>query len=133
MQRAVEWELVRRLIHRARPAAGRYHHVRVGSPGPTSQQIRTDSGAVTALVLGPISLIGLVFPPLLALGIAAIVLGWTSRRRIARSAGALRGSRIAAAGLAFGVLGSLFSLVLPGFVIGVYIYAAFGGNVNSLP
>lgn len=105
----------------------------MGSPGPTSQQIRTDSGAVTALVLGPISLIGLVFPPLLALGIAAIVLGWTSRRRIARSAGALRGSRLAAAGMAFGVLGSLLSLVLPGFVIGVYIYAAFGGNVNSLP
>lgn len=105
----------------------------MGSPGPASQQIRTDSGAVTSLVLGLISLIGLFFPPCLGLGIAAIVLGWTARRRIARSAGGLKGTRIAVAGLSLGVLGSLLSLVLPGFVIGVYIYAAFGGNVNSLP
>jgi hypothetical protein len=113
--------------------ASSYHHVRVATPDHSSQRIRTDSGAVTSLVLGFISLIGLVFPPCLGLGIAAIVLGWTSRRRIALSAGALAGGRIAVAGLALGVLGSLLSLVLPGFVVGVYIYAAFGGNVNSLP
>lgn len=114
-------------------ASAIYHHVRVGSTSPTPQPSRTDSGAVTALVLGLISLIGLVFPPCLGLGIAAIVLGWTARRRIARSAGRLKGIRIAVAGMSLGVLGSLLSLVLPGFVIGVYIYAAFGGNVNSLP
>lgn len=105
----------------------------MGSPSPTSQQIRTDSGAVTALVLGGISLIGLVFPPCLGLGIAAIVLGWTARRRIASSGGGLKGSGIATAGLVLGVLGSLMSLVLPGIVVGVYIYAAFGGQVNNLP
>lgn len=103
------------------------------SPGPGSVQIRTDSGAVTALVLGLISLVGLVVPPCLGLGIAAIVLGRTARRRIMSSGGGLKGSRIATIGLVLGVVGSLMSLVLPGFVVGVYIYAAFGGQVNNLP
>jgi hypothetical protein len=107
----------------------------VSSPNNPAQ-IRTDSGAVTAIVLGFISLVALVFPPALGLGIAGIVLGWTARRRIARSGGALKGGRIAIGGLVLGVLGTLEGLVLPGFVAYVYLYAAFhGGQVpgNGLP
>ena len=89
-----------------------------------------------ALVLGILSLVGLVFPPALGAGILAIVLGWTSRRRVARSAGHLKGGRLAIAGLVLGVVGSLFSLVLPGFVAYVYVYAVFHGGqmpANGLP
>jgi len=109
----------------------------VSSPAtaPSPPQTRTDSGAVAALVCGFVALGGLVFPPFLGLGIAGILLGWTSRRRIARSNGELRGNAMAVGGLVLGVLGSLLSLVLPGFVVGVYIYAAFhGGQLpQSLP
>lgn len=99
---------------------------------PLPPQTRTDSGAIAAFVCGFISLGGLVFPPLLGLGIAGIVLGWTSRRRVARSGGQLKGNAIALGGLALGVVGSLLSLVLPGFVVGVWIYAAFhGGQLPS--
>jgi hypothetical protein len=90
--------------------------------------IQTDSGAVAALVMGLISLGGLVFPPLLGFGVAAILIGWTARRRIARSGGELKGKRIAIAGVALGVLGSLLSLVLPGLIVSVWIYAAFHGG-----
>ncbi len=91
-------------------------------------QAKTDSGAIVALVLGLVSLVGLVFPPLIGLGIAGIVLGWVARKRIARSAGELKGTRIAVGGVVLGVVGSLLSLVLPGFVVGVLIYAAFHGG-----
>jgi len=91
-------------------------------------QTRTDTAAIAALVCGIVSLGGLVFPPLLGLGIAGIILGWTARRRIARSGGTLKGNAIAIGGLVLGVLGSLLSLVLPGFVIGVWIYALFHGG-----
>ncbi len=91
-------------------------------------QTRTDTAAIAALACGIVSLGGLVFPPLLGLGIAGIILGWTARRRIARSGGALKGNAIAIGGLVLGVLGSLLSLVLPGFVIGVWIYALFHGG-----
>ena len=108
----------------------------MSDPTTSPAQKQTDSAAVVALVLGALSLVGLVFPLLLALGVTAIVLGWTARRRIARSGGALKGGRIAIAGLVLGVLGSLLSLVLPGFVAYVYIYAAFHGGQapwDSLP
>ncbi len=98
------------------------------TPAIIPPQVKTDSGAITALVLGLVSLIGLVFPPLLGLGIAGIVLGWLARRRIARSGGELRGKWIAIAGIVLGVVGSLLSLVIPGFVVGVLIYAAFHGG-----
>jgi hypothetical protein len=104
--------------------------------GQAPSEVRRDSGAVVAMIFGLLSLPGLVFPPLLGAGVIGIVLGWTSRRRIADSGGALKGKWIAITGLAFGVLGSLLSLVFPGFVVYVYIYAAFhGGQLpgNGLP
>jgi mannose/fructose/N-acetylgalactosamine-specific phosphotransferase system component IIC len=94
-------------------------------PGQASSEIRRDSGAVAALVLGLVSLPGLVFPPLFGVGVMAIILGWTSRRRIAKSGGALKGKGVAIAGLALGVLGCLLSLVFPAFIAYVWIYAAF--------
>jgi Domain of unknown function (DUF4190) len=94
----------------------------------TAQARRTDGGATASLVCGTASLIGLVFPPLIAAGIAAIVLGWRCRRRIARNANELKGTGIATAGLVFGVFGTLLSLVIPGFVAYVFVYAVFHGG-----
>jgi hypothetical protein len=98
------------------------------APPASSPQTHTDSGAVAALVCGLVSLIGLVFPLLLAVAVAAIILGWTARRRIARGGSALKGKGIATTGLVLGVLGTLLSLVIPGFIVGVWIYAAFHGG-----
>jgi Domain of unknown function (DUF4190) len=95
---------------------------------PATRQAHTDSAAVVSLVVGLLSLFGLIFPPLIAAAVIAIVLGWTARRRIAASQRALKGGRIAIAGVMVGILGALFSLVLPGFVVGVWIYAAFHGG-----
>jgi hypothetical protein len=81
-----------------------------------------------ALVAGFISLPGLVFPPLLMAGLTAVILGWTARRRIGRGGVELRGKGIATAGMALGLLGSLLSLVIPGFIAYVWIYAAFHGG-----
>jgi hypothetical protein len=100
----------------------------MSNPATFSPQTKTDSGAVASLVIGAVSLIGLVFPPLLAAGIAAILIGWVARKRIARSGGELKGKGIAIAGMVLGVLGSLLSLVFPVFVISVWIYAAFHGG-----
>lgn len=112
-----------------------YHRGGVNDPAALSRP-RLESGAISSLVLGFLSLVALVFPPALGLGIAAIVLGWTARRRIAGSGGAQRGGHIAIVGLLLGVIGTLEGLVLPGFVAFVYIYAAFhGGKVpgDGLP
>jgi len=99
---------------------------------PAARQAQTDSAAVVSMVLGLLSLFGVAFPPLIAAAVIAIVLGWTARRRIAASKRVLKGGRIAIAGMIVGVLGALFSLVLPGFVVGVWIYAAFhGGQLPS--
>ncbi len=83
---------------------------------------------MAALVLSLVSLFGLVFPPLIAAALAGIILGWTARKRISRSSGELKERRIAIAGVALGVLGTLLSLVLPGFVVSVWIYALFHGG-----
>ena len=91
-------------------------------------RIRTDGGAVAALVCGLVSLAGLIFPLLLGLGVAGIILGWAARKRVARSGGELKGQGIAIAGIALGILGSLLSLVIPGVIVGVWIYAAFHGG-----
>jgi hypothetical protein len=96
--------------------------------GQPAMQARTDSAAVVSLVLGFISLGGLVFPPMLATAIIGIVLGWTARRRIAASQGMLKGGWVAIAGLVLSVLGALCSLVFPAFVVSVWIYAAFHGG-----
>ena len=78
-----------------------------------------------ALILGLISLFGLVFPPLLGAGVAGVVLSWMALKRIASSGGLLKGRRTAWIALALSVIGSLLSLVLPSFVLYVWIYAAF--------
>jgi hypothetical protein len=100
----------------------------VSSPTTTSPSTKTDSGAVAALVIGSISLIGLIFPLLLGAGAAAIVLGWMAHKRVRSSGGELKGNGIAIVGIGLGVVGSLLSLVFPAFIVSVWIYAAFHGG-----
>jgi uncharacterized membrane protein YqaE (UPF0057 family) len=104
-----------------------YDHACMVGPAVTPS-VRTDTTAVVSLVLAVLSLPALVFPPLLGLGVAAIVTGVIARRRVLASAGVLKGEGIATAGIVVGVLGTLLGLVLPGFVVAVWIYAIFHGN-----
>lgn len=79
-------------------------------------------------MLGATSLIGIVFPPLFGAGLAAVILGWTARKRIARGGGQLKGGTVAIIAIVLGVLGCLLSLVIPGFIVSVWIYALFHGG-----
>lgn len=81
-----------------------------------------------ALILGLISLFGLVFPPLLGAGVAGVVLSWMALKRIASGEVAPTGRTTAWIALTLSVLGSLLSLVLPSFVVYVWIYAASHGG-----
>ncbi len=104
----------------------------IPAPEDAPPTVRTDSAAIVSLVLGVVSLPGLLFPPCLGAAVIGVVLGWIARRRIAAAHGALKGGRIAIAGIALSVLGGLLSLVLPAFVVGVWIYAIFhGGQLPS--
>jgi MFS family permease len=91
-------------------------------------QVRTDTGAIVSLALGFVSLIGLVFPPFIGLGVAGIAIGWISQRRVARDRLQLKGRPIAIAGIVLSVIGTLLSLVIPGFIVSVWIYAIFHGG-----
>jgi len=59
----------------------------MSSPAIIQPQVKTDSGAIVALILGLVSMIGLIFPPLLGLAIAGIVLVAISLGLLAYSAG----------------------------------------------
>lgn len=102
-------------------------------PSPDQQlRAKVATPAVIAVVLGGLSLVGLIFPPAIVAGISAIVLGWFSRKTIASSGGAIRGRTLAWIAIGLGILGTLLSLVFPGFVVYVWIYAAFhGGQLPS--
>lgn len=89
---------------------------------------KVDTRAVVAVVLGAVSLAGLIFPPMLLVGITATVLGWRSRKSVASSGGALSGWTAAWIAVGLGILGSLLSLVIPGLIVYVWIYAAFHGG-----
>lgn len=93
---------------------------------------RTPGEAKVALALGAVSIVGLVFPPLIALGVAGLILAWMARKRIAASPDQLRGAWMAYLALVLSAVGTLASLVLPGFIIAVQIYAALhGGQLPS--
>jgi hypothetical protein len=95
----------------------------VGSDSP-----KVEGRVYVALLFGLLSLSGLVFPPAIGFGIAAIALSVITRRRMTASGGRLRGRWLAWMALGFGVAGSLLSLVIPGFVVYIWIYAIFHGG-----
>lgn len=96
---------------------------------PKGTEYSTIEGrVVVAVVLGLASLSGIVFPPAIGLGIGGIVLSLTSRKRISTSGGRLRGRWLAWTAFGLSVVGCLLSLVLPGFVIYIWIYAIFHGG-----
>jgi hypothetical protein len=84
-----------------------------------------NSSATVALILGIISVFGIVLPPLIGCAIAGLILGWKSRRAAIAEGRSLWLSYLA---LGLSAIGALDSLVLPGFVIYVVIYALTHGN-----
>lgn len=80
---------------------------------PPAQHARSDGGATGSLVCG---ILGFLICPLI-LSIVAVILGHTSRGRIARSNGALLGSGKALAGLILGYLGIAFSILYVAIMI----------------
>src|SRR5215471_8688642 len=84
------------------------------------------SNVVVALILGLISLAGFVLPPLIAAGIAAIVLARMGLRNPGH--GRFTGRPAAWVALVLGAMGSLASLVIPGIVVGALVYALFHGG-----
>ena len=101
---------------------------------PKGSEYTTIEGRVfAALFLGLTSLSGLVFPPAIVLGIGGVVLSLFARRRIVTSGGRLRGKTVLWFAIGLSVLGCLLSLVLPGFIVYVWIYAIFhGGQIPGL-
>jgi hypothetical protein len=97
----------------------------VNTPVDGAAPATTDGRAQAAVWIGAVSVFGLFFPPLLIAGIAGVYLGFTALRRIARSEGKLKGRSMALAGLGLGAVGTLLSLIVPGIIAYVYIYAAF--------
>ena len=95
---------------------------------PAASDQRIEGRVFAALVLGLVSLIGIVFPPAIGLGIGAIVVSIRERKRIATGAGGLRGGWLLWVALVAGMIGCLLSLVIPGFVVYVWIYALFHGG-----
>jgi hypothetical protein len=86
---------------------------------------RKNNSARVALILGIISLFGLVLPPLIGCAIAGLILGWRSRRAAIAEG---KSPRVPNAALAFSAVGALDSLVLPGFVVYVVLYALTHNN-----
>jgi Domain of unknown function (DUF4190) len=91
---------------------------------------RNDGLATAALVMGIASIVccGLFT------GVAAIVMGFVSRSRIARSSGMLSGSGLATAGLVLGIAGSVVWTTLTVFG-GIYVYglANHPTTASSIP
>jgi hypothetical protein len=100
----------------------------MSAPSTSVVGSKTPSEAKVALALGALSLVGLVFPPAIASGIAGLILGWKARGRIADAPDQFRGAWMAYLALFLSAVGTLASLVLPGFVVSVWIYAAFHGG-----
>lgn len=93
-----------------------------GQPSPYyyAQAPQNDGMAVASLVLGILSIVGVVFCFTgLVLGPIAIVLGSMSRKRINESRGQLTGAGMASAGLITGIIGTAIGvLILALFIVG---------------
>lgn len=79
-------------------------------PQPPAPAGNTDSGAITALVLG---IVGLVIPPLFVLlGPIALAVGSGAKKRIAASGGTIQGEGVAQAGYILGIIGTVLAGLL---------------------
>jgi hypothetical protein len=66
-------------------------------------------------------------------GIPAIVMGMSSRRAIARSGGALRGSGLAAAGIAIGFAGTILSMVGVAALVASLLVRTRSATIHAQP
>ena len=81
------------------------------------EEARTDGLAITALILGALSILGSVVLIGFVMGGAAFMMGLVSRGRIAESGGRLKGDMIALLGSSTGLAGFVLSIALPTLLI----------------
>ena len=91
-----------------------------GAPGGPAGYARTDGMAVASLVCGIVSFVMCLGG---FTGIAAIILGILSRKKIDQSGGALTGRGMATAGLVLGIIAVALTVL---FVVLIVILAATG-------
>lgn len=95
-----------------------------GQPVPPVPSPPTSSKATTSLILGVVSLFLCGF----FTGIPAIFVGLSARKEIRRSNGALSGDGLALGGIITGILGTLWTLIAAGLLVGLI---AFGADVAN--
>ena len=81
------------------------------------EEARTDGLAITALVLGALSILGSFVLVGFVLGGAAFMMGLVSRSRIADGEGKLKGDMLALLGSSMGLAGFVLSIALPTLLI----------------
>ncbi|HEY2369298.1 MAG TPA: DUF4190 domain-containing protein [Polyangiaceae bacterium] len=91
---------------------------------------QNDGKAIASLVLGILSLVGCV--GMLA-GIPAIILGFMSRRDIARSGGTMGGDGLALGGIITGILSTLLSVGLIIFYVAIFAAVAATPSTYTPP
>jgi hypothetical protein len=116
-----------------------YPYAPYGGPPPPPMARPTESRAILSLVLGILSLTcgGLL------LGLPAVILGFSARKNIDRSGGAMTGGGLATGGIVTGFLGTFASLALGAFLTFAFVtgarapHAASGGahraSVGAVP
>jgi hypothetical protein len=93
---------------------------------PVANSPKTSGKAVVSLVFG---IIGFIVLPLIA-GIVAVIVGYSAKGDIRKSAGALKGEDMATAGIILGWVN--LGLTVIGICVGVVIVLGVMGAIGSL-
>lgn len=91
-----------------------------GQPVPPVPTPPTSGKATTSLILGIVSLFFCGF----FTGIPAIITGFSARKEIRRSNGAVSGDGLALGGIVTGILGTLWTLVAAGILVALLVFGA---------
>ncbi len=99
-----------------------------------AQETKTNTLAIVSLVLGIISLPGLVCYGCggVAFGIAALVTGFIARRRIRDSDGMETGQGLALAGIILGATGAVLGLLLGASIVGIAGLTMVGPGIQEM-
>ncbi len=91
-----------------------------GQPVPPVPPAPTSSKATTSLILGIVSLFFCGF----LTGIPAIITGFSARKEIRQSNGAVSGDGLALGGIITGILGTLWTLIAGGILVALLVFGA---------